>query len=377
MRLLYLVSHPIQYQAPLLRFISDDPNIHLKVLFENIDSVVSYYDTGFKTNISWDTDLTNGYEHHHVKSISEINVHLMKTDALWLHGWDTMLKRRALSSAWRLGVPVLMRGENTIFAMPDGKFVRGMIKRLYLRWVFNRCAGFLCIGSDNREYYLAHGVRQQQIFSMPYAIDNEAFSVDTRESEKTLRGFLRLEYGRPIILFAGKFLRRKNPGMLLEACRIMDREITRNPYLLFVGKGEAEQNLREIAGDLEWVRFMGFRNQSELPAIYAMADVFVLPSECEPWGLAVNEAMACGTAVISTDQCGCSADLIDDTVGRLIPAGDLMVLRAAIEEVLANRDRCSAMGRAARKRISSWGFAEDLGGLKEAITAVVASQHQS
>ena len=154
----------------------------------------------------------------------------------------------------------------------------------------------------------------------------------------------------------------------------MNRKTARNPYLLFVGKGQEEQNLREIAGELDWVRFLGFRNQSELPAIYAMADVFVLPSQCEPWGLAVNEAMACGTAVISTDQCGCSADLVDDTVGRSVPAGDRMALGVALEEVLADSDRCSAMGRAASQRISSWGFAEDLGGLKEALTAVVVSQ---
>ena len=374
MRLLYLVSHPIQYQAPLLRLISNDPNIQLKVLFENMDSVVGYYDAGFETNITWDTDLTNGYEYYHVKSISEINVHLMVTDALWLHGWDTVLKRRALHSAWKYEVPVLMRGENTISAMPDGKALRGLVKRLYLHRVFNRCAGFLCIGSDNREYYSTHGVRQQQLFDMPYAIDNESFSKSARESENNLLDSFNLEYGRPIILFAGKFLRRKNPAMLLDACRLMNRKIARYPYLLFVGKGEEEQNLHEIASELEWVRFLGFRNQSELPAIYRMADVFVLPSQCEPWGLAVNEAMACGTAVISTNECGCSADLVDDTVGRLIPAGDRMALGAAIEEVLAVSDRCSAMGRAATKRISSWGFAEDLGGLREALSAVVVSQ---
>ena len=377
MRLLYLVSHPIQYQAPLLRFISDDPNIQLKVLFEHMDSVEGYYDAGFETNISWDMDLTNGYEYHHVKSISEINLHLMVTDALWLHGWDTALKRRALHSAWKYEVPVLMRGENTISAMPDGKALRGLVKRLYLHRVFNRCAGFLCIGSDNREYYSTHGVRQQQLFDMPYAIDNESFSKSARKSENNLWDSFDLEYGRPIILFAGKFLRRKNPAMLLDACRLMNRKIARDPYLLFVGRGEEEENLREVAGDLDWVRFLGFRNQLELPAIYAMADVFVLPSQCEPWGLAINEAMACGTAVISTDECGCSADLVDDTVGRLIPAGDREALGAAIEEVLADSERCSAMGRAASKRISSWGFVEDLGGLKEALNAVVVSRRQS
>ena len=120
------------------------------------------------------------------------------------------------------------------------------------------------------------------------------------------------------------------------------------------------------------MRFFGFRNQSELPSIYAMSDVFALPSRDEPWGLAVNEAMACGTAVISTDQCGCSADLVDDVVGRSVPADDCDALVAALIDVLADAGASEAMGRAAQDRIATWSYAEDIAGLKAALTAVGA-----
>ena len=370
MRLLYLVSHPIQYQAPLLRLIARDDDIQLMVLFEHMGSIRARYDQGFETEIAWDTNLTDGYTHKVVTSSTEVEDNLRETDVLWVHGWDTWLKHRALSAARRLRVPVLMRGENTLNAMPDGPHLRGVLKRAYLNWIFRHCRGFLCIGSDNRAYYAAHGVEPTRLFEMPYAVDNAAFRMASQGSDIGARELYNLDPRRPIILFAGKFLERKNPVLLLEACRKLNREKTRYPYLVFVGEGEEGARLRELSSDLEWVRFLGFRNQSELPSIYAMSNVFALPSRDEPWGLAVNEAMACGTAVISTDQCGCSADLVDDIVGRSVPADDHDALVAALTAVLADASTSECMGSAAQGRIAKWSYAEDIAGLKVALKAV-------
>ena len=98
--------------------------------------------------------------------------------------------------------------------------------------------------------------------------------------------------------------------------------------------------------------------------IYDLADVFVLPSEREPWGLAVNEAMACGTSVVVSDQVGCGTDLLDDSCGRIFPAGDRDTLAQCIMDCLKRSDK---MGLAASKKIGSWSFTEDLAGLKKAI----------
>ena len=372
LRLLYLVSHPIQYQAPLLRLIARDDDIQLTVLFEHMGSTRAYYDQGFETEIAWDKNLTDGYTHNVVTSSTEVEDKLRETDVFWVHGWDTWIKRRALNAAWQLRVPVLMRAENTLSAMPDGPHLRGVLKRAYLKSIFRHCRGFLCIGSDNRAYYASHGVEPTRLFEMPYAVDNVAFQMASQGSGIRARELYSLEAGRPIILFAGKFLKRKNPMLLLEACRKLDREKTRDPYLVFVGEGEEGARLRDLSKDLDWVRFLGFRNQSELPSIYAMSDVFALPSRGEPWGLAVNEAMACGTAVISTDQCGCSTDLVDNVVGRSVPANDCDALVAALIDVLADAGASEAMGHAAQDRIATWSYAEDIAGLKAALTAIGA-----
>lgn len=175
-RLLYLVSHPIQYQAPLLRRIAQEPGISLKVLFLR-DTSSGYDDPGFGRPVKWDGEvaLRAGYNSA-IASRLTLFKEIADCDALWLHGWQGPIFWAALGCARLLHKPVLMRGENTLAAMPDGAGARGWAKRLYLSAVFSSCSGFLAIGGDNRDYYLAHGVDPGRIFSMPYAVDNAMFS---------------------------------------------------------------------------------------------------------------------------------------------------------------------------------------------------------
>jgi glycosyltransferase involved in cell wall biosynthesis len=81
--------------------------------------------------------------------------------------------------------------------------------------------------------------------------------------------------------------------------------------------------------------FLGFCNQSRLPGVYAAADLLVLPSDStETWGLVVNEAMACGTPCVVSDDCGCAPDMISPGTGRSFRTGDVQALAAAIEAVM-------------------------------------------
>jgi len=370
-RLLYLVSHPIQYQAPLLRLIAADPDIELRVLFENLESVGTFNDAGFGHDVTWDVPLTDGYTHAELKSSADLGKYLTETDVLWVHGWDSTLKRAALKTASKAGLPVLMRGENTNVAMPDGGLVRGLIKRSYLKSIFSHCAGFLCIGADNRQYYLDHGVETERLFSMPYTVDNDFFQNYAREAHDNQQWFrqnLGLEADRPVILFAGKLQSRKHPATLLVAFRGLDMERARHPYLLYVGDGEQRTALEEQSRDMgDRVRILGFKNQTELPAFYDLADVFVLASEREPWGLAVNEAMSANTAVVVSDECGCAIDLVDESNGRIVKSGDVAALRSALADILSNSNGLEEMGRQAAARVASWGLSESHQGLRQAL----------
>lgn len=361
-KLTYLVSHPIQYQAPLLRRIGIEEGIDLRVVFERKPAGSTYFDPGFGGSVAWDVPLTEGYDSVALAD-TDLRAEIRRADALWLHGWQSWAMRRALALAGGLRVPVLMRGENCDLAMPDGRVPRRWLKRLYVDWIFRRCRAFLAIGSENQNYYLRRGVPRQRIFSMPYAVDNEAFArkaEQARPRRDALKASIGIAPDRRVVLYVGKLLRRKRPDVLARAVAGGDWP-NGKPALVFVGSGEMENELRAVAPD---ATFLGFKNQGHLPALYDMADVVALPSEREPWGLVVNEAMACGTAAVVSDQVGCAADLVKDGCGVVVPAGDAAALARGIARCLDDAD---AMGKAAAARIRGWSFAEDVEGLKRAI----------
>ncbi len=360
-RLTYFVSHPIQYQAPLLRRIAKERGIRLRVVFERIDEDGSY-DPGFKREVRWDVALTDGYEHVALDQTS-VQREVERAQCIWVHGWQSATMIKVLSLAQRLKKPVLMRGENCEIAMPDGFALRGMIKRRYVRWLFNKCDAFLYIGAANREYYANRGVRAEQLFPVPYAIDNETFrdrAAAAEEQEQNLRAEFDIGPDQQVVLFAAKLMPRKRADTLIEAFAMLPPEAG-DPVLVIVGDGELRGDLARKAPN---ARFVGFVNQSLIPAYYRMADVFVLPSEREPWGLAVNEAMACGTAVVVSDEVGAADDLVNPDTGRVFPVGDARALATAIQECLENAQE---IGQSAEARIFQWGFEEDVAGLRQAL----------
>lgn len=362
-KLLYLVSHPIQYQAPLLRRIAREDGLKLRVVFGTLASAELHREPDFGRDVRWDVPLLEGYEHVDLRSV-DLEREIAGADSVWVHGWEHAWQRHAIATAARRGVPVLMRGENWLGAMPDGAPPMAWLKRRWRQRLFARCRAFLAIGSRNRDYYRAHGVDDARLFHMPYAVDNQYFAARAAMADAgrdALRRELGLAPGLPVLLFVGKLMRRKRPDLLLAAWRSAAWP-GGPPALLFAGDGEMRGEL-ERAG----ARVLGFRNQSELPALYALADLLVVPSEREPWGLVVNEAMACGTAVVASDQVGAAHDLIAPDCGAMFRSGDREELAARLAAALP---AAAELGRNARRRIAAWDFEADLRGLRSALAAV-------
>jgi glycosyltransferase involved in cell wall biosynthesis len=153
---------------------------------------------------------------------------------------------------------------------------------------------------------------------------------------------------------------------------LLAKSLSAKPYLVFVGDGEMLPALKAEAQRLgSNVRFLGFRNQSELPAFFDLCDVFVLPSEREPWGLIVNEVMNAGRGVIITDQVGCAPDLVrDGENGHVYPVGDIDALARALGDVLQSPEKIASMGRASAEIIAKWSFQGDIDGLKAALNSI-------
>jgi glycosyltransferase involved in cell wall biosynthesis len=121
------------------------------------------------------------------------------------------------------------------------------------------------------------------------------------------------------------------------------------------------------------VRFLGFRNQTELPRYFDLCDAFVLPSRHEPWGLVVNEAMNAGRAVIVSEDVGCQQDLVrEGETGAVFPAGDVQGLAAAIERVLATPGTAMRMGERGKAHIAQYSFDQDVAGLRAALSSCVS-----
>lgn len=391
-RLAYLASHPIQYQAPLLRLLARHPQISLQVFFCSDLSVQGYTDKEFERYVQWDTPLLQGYEHEflpawgrrdrpsffrpYVRGIKNA-LRRGEFDFLWVHGWGHWSHLRAIVLAKRLGIKILLRGESNL-RLPPGGAVKRRLKRAFLKWLFGKVDGFLAIGKLNQEFYASCGINPDRIYPVPYAVDNEFFqqtAAAAADSRERLRADLKLENGRSVILYASKFTARKRPGDLLEAYRQLSPDGRQEPlpYLLFIGDGELREPLERRAAGLGWnsIRFLGFKNQSALPAYYDLCNVFVLPSDAEPWGLVVNEVMNTRRAPIVTDQVGCAPDLIEDGVtGFVVPVGDVDVLADRLRRMTGDVQLMEKMGQAAYERVSRWGFEQDVRGVLDAMNSL-------
>ena len=389
-RLAYFVSHPIQYQAPLLRLIAAEPDIQLKVFFFSDFSLQAYQDPGFGQLVKWDIPLTEGYDCQFLdcwgskqrqsflrQPIARDIFEQLKRgqfDAVWVHGWSWLCSLQAILAAEQLGIPILLRGDSNAVNEPRHP-VKQWAKRVFLNWLFQKVASFLYVGTLNRQFYRNYGVSEERLFPMPYAVDNDFFQKQAmleRANREELRKSLNLEPGRPIILYAAKLIEVKRPQDLLAAYRLLSPDGVREPepYLLFVGDGALKSQLEAEAKATGWqsIGFLGFRNQSEMPGIYKLSDVFVLPSSFEPWGLAVNEVMNAGKAVVVSDQVGCAPDLvIEGQNGRTFPVGNIRALADAIQWTIAH---APSAGEISLKRIQNWSFKEDIEGIKQSLERV-------
>lgn len=396
-RLAYLVSHPIQYQAPLLRRIAQEPDIDLTVFFGSDFSLREYKDEGFGgVGVKWDIPLTEGYKHEFLPVIRDearvtptlpLNSGIARRlagqrgqpafDALWIHGYASANSMHAMIAAKALGIPVLMRSDSWLGDRERSE-AKLAAKRLFFRGLSHMMDAVLTIGTLNAEYWRYYMGDDFPLFLAPYAVDNAYFQQRCAEAalkRSDLQRELNLSPDRPVILFASKLQTRKCAGDLLEAYTRLSPApgIEPNPYLVIVGDGEERQALERTAEQTGFksIRFCGFRNQSELPRFFDLATVFVLPSRHEPWGLIVNEVMNAARAVIVSDEVGCQPDLITDGVeGAVFRAGDVAGLADALRRTLATPQTAEEMGRRALERINHWSFEDNIHGMRQALAAL-------
>lgn len=372
-KLAVIITHPIQYYAPVFQLLTEKGNIDLKVFYTWGEDSIAKFDPGFGKKIEWDIPLLEGYSYeflkntspqpgsHHFKGIE--NPDALKRieeyipDALLVYGWSYRSHLKILRY-FKGKVPVIFRGDSNLIDEAAGW--KSILKKILLSWVYKHVDKALFVGSANKTYYLKYGLREEQLIFAPHAIDNSRFSASRETEALELREKLGVEADGLLILFAGKLEPKKNPELLLEA---FSQLRLNHVHLLFVGNGISERNLKsKVEGNnIPKVYFMDFQNQQMMPVIYQACNLFCLPSSGpgETWGLAVNEAMASGKPVLVSDKVGCSADLIKNN-GDIFRSGDVADLKAKLQILLSDKLSLEKLGLTSKAIIANWTFNEQV-----------------
>lgn len=366
-KLAIVTTHPIQYYAPIFRLLSERGNIAVKV-FYTYEKVEQLFDDGFGKSFSWDVPLLDGYDYSFVSNNGNTNKGfwdvtnptLNKEIKQWgatsvlVFGWN-FKSHLSVLKYFKGNIPVLFRGDSTLLAEVRG--IKKILRHAFLSWVYKHIDIALYVGNANKKYYESCGLKEYQLVFAPHAIDNERFAHLTTTQKKFIEETLlnlKITKNDTTIVFCGKFQPTKNLLFLIEAIKKVP-----NPSinLILVGNGELETVLKEAAKDYGNIHFLPFQNQSLMPAVYRLGQVFCLPSSGETWGLAVNEAMACSRAVLVSNKCGCATDLVkNDINGYIFEIGNEQQLVEIIKKLPDQRNQLISMGESSYKSIQNWNF---------------------
>ena len=295
-------------------------------------------------------------------------------DLILCGGYNYVASWQAVVWARTHNVPFLLWSESNLQDERRGHALVELLKDEFL----HQCAGFVVPGSSSGEYLRSRKVKEDLIFTAPNAVDNALFAQAATDARKNAARN-RKEAGLPerYILFVGRLVREKGVFDLLAAYARLELSIRRQVGLVFVGDGDARAALEEQAATISSgsVKFPGFAQREQLGAYYGLADLLVLPTYSDPWGLVVNEAMACGLPVIVSRVAGCAADLVKEFWnGALIAPGDVSGLASVLYRLLADRDGCAKMGANSLELISKFSPVEWSAGIARAIAAVVPAE---
>lgn len=370
-KLAIVTSHPIQYNAPLFRLLTERGKIALQVFYtwgQTAQGLV--YDPDFKKTFQWDIPLTEGYAHVFIENISvnpgaghfrgiqnrdlPARIAAYEPDALLIFGWSFQSHLQVLRH-FAGKKKMIIRGDSTLLDEAPGFSLKKLLRRLLLHWVYRHVDYAMYAGQANKAYFLLHGLKEDQLLYAPHAVANERFTdTDGALAQAALR--LREQLGIPagafVYVFAGKLEPKKDPLLLIEVFQQLEGEDLR---LVLTGTGVLEEEAKQRAKKDPRIHFLGFQNQQQMPVVYRLGDVFVLPSRGpgETWGLSVNEAMASGRPVIVSNRCGCAQDLVNGN-GIIFEAGSADSLKKALLFFAGSKSAASEMGRKSLALISDF-----------------------
>jgi D-inositol-3-phosphate glycosyltransferase len=214
-------------------------------------------------------------------------------------------------------------------------FIQKLVYGTIGRWIFSKARSIVVYNQNVREFLRSEGVPGSRILFMANGIDTTRFCPSTQDERADIRGRFGLPLDRRLVLFVGRLVEKKGYRILLEA-----RDAAYD--LVFVGPGAIPQDGRTAR-----VHWVGPLDQAQTCSLYRACDLFASPAVGEIFTLVMQEAMACGLPVVTTDD---PAYVGNITAGSLVLCRrDAEAFRTAIKDMLADTDRLLALGVRSRE----------------------------
>jgi len=373
----FIQSHPIQYYSPLYDCLEKDSSVEFKMYYcsdYGLSKDGKRYHPEFGELPNWNVDLVEGHNHEVLRNRSlkkgifngffglmnfSIYRKLKKDrpDVLVIVGWHYFTFIWAVICCKLLHIKVYVRGDNSI----DGDMQLSKLKRAikhfaYGKLLFPLYTKITYVGVKNKLFYESYGVKDTKLIHMPHAVDNKRFRDYFNLNQQyvgEVRRFLEIP-NKFSVLFIGRLHEEKRILDLIEAIASLGD----NVHLTIVGDGKIYDDVEKACNiyNKDSFKLVGFKNQGELLNYYLTADLFVLPSQLETWGLVVNEAMNFNLPIIVSDTVGCGLDLCRDQNGFIFKRGDVKSLTSRIDYLSKNPNIAKQMGVESGELIKDYSY---------------------
>jgi glycosyltransferase involved in cell wall biosynthesis len=380
-----LANHPVQYQAPLFRELTES-GLNISVGYYHQGMVgQKTFDPDFGANIEWDIDLLTGYPHRFFLQKAKYNRYEQfkispqlffwalrdRKTPLLLIGWFVEIVWVIWLIRVVLRMPVMTLEDNTLLSYSLSS--RPHWRESLLKWLLCNSSAHLYVGARNREFLESMGVQSKQLFYTPHSIDNVRFATQTTillPQRRSLCKNFSLDPDLPTFMFCGKLIPIKQPLQLLEA--YFDANLKDCAQLIYIGEGMFRNEIEEMVRNTRAknVHILGFFNQTQMPLAYVLGEILCVPSISETWGLAVNEAFACGRPVIISKAAGCVPDLVSPSTGWIIPKSDHESLVHTLQQAYEKRDLWTQMGMIGQQQVSNHTYATMVKGIRSALVTI-------
>ena len=381
-------THPVQYHVPLWRGLAAAADLDAKVFYFSDQGVTAKIDPGFGQVVTWDVPLLDGYEHEFLRKdpIQEVTrspipdlaefLTRERFDVVLLNGYMHRFARQLVSMKRRFGYHIALRGEFTDVSETPRPWWKQTLRDSYLKWFYGKIDRFCPIGSEAIDHLKKRGIPESRMTLTRYAVDD---SLIERQKAAFPRAAARQALGLSaetiLFLFSGKLISRKQPLLLAEAAAALAKN--QRFALCYLGSGDQQTDVEEMLRPLLGERLLmpGFVNQSELGRYFAAADVFVLPSAYDTWGLVVNEAMHWGLPCVVSDKTGCHRDLVEAGVSGFIHGWDnAHDLQVHLQRFLDEPELAPRLGKNALARIEPYRIARTAADLGDALRSASAAR---